>query len=291
MKNENTNETKIIIVCTLGIICVVIIAILLLIGIWTDNDVKDVVEDEVTHDISFGNYQYVSWTSDEQVSKYSSEIISCLAKQDIDKLYDMTNPEYLECFNLDKEQLKNKIINKGLFGAALTTKKARTTTLYNSRYIKLNISSLNSNLVEGYINIIEDFPNTYKIAFDNFVFYKKEPITFYRENLVITLSEQIAYDSKYNVKISITNNSNDVVYINSNRAYDYIYLVNKSGSEVSVATHINVGKTVEILQNQVINLDLSFSIDDMAIGTIQSIKLKDVVASKTGVATDLVINI
>jgi len=29
----------------------------------------------------------------------------------------------------------------------------------------------------------------------------------------------------------------------------------------------------------------------MAIGTIQSIKLKDVVASKTGVATDLVINI
>lgn len=289
MENER-NETKIIILCVLAAICVVTISIIVLVGIWTDNDEEEADKVQVTS-TSLGAFQNMQVSMDEQVAKYSENIITFLTTKNIDKIYSMTNPEYLEYFKLDKAGLKKVLENKGFYGTVLTTDEYNSTSVDSNNCFRVGLSSSNNDYVDGTVNIIEYSPNDYKIAFDRFIFYKKEPIKYIREDLVITVSEQVAYDTMYNVTISITNNTDDTVYLNNEEAYEFIYLINTSGNEIGTATHLYAGQTVSILKNKTINMNLSFSLDDMAIGTIETIKIKDVETSKTGISTDIELDI
>ena len=289
MDNER-NETKIVIICVLAAICVVIISILVLIGIWTDDDKEEVKEKQVDLN-SIGNFQNVQFTTDEQVAKYSESIVAFLTTKNIDKIYDMTNPEYLDYFNLDKVGLKKVLENKGYYGTVLTAKEYNLATIDSNTYFRVGLGSKNNNYVDGTVNIVEYSPNDYKIAFDRFLFYKKEPIKYIREDLEITVSEQVAYDTMYNVKISVTNNSDDTVYLNNEASYEFIYLVNNSDREIGTSTHLYAGQVVEVLKNKTVNMDLSFSVDDMRIGTIEKIKIEDVFVSKTGISTDIELDI
>ena len=288
MENERT-ETKIVVLCVLGAVCVIIIAIIALIGIWTGND-EEVKEEQVI-DNSLGAFHNVQVTEEEQVTKYSESIITFLTNKNIDNIYDMTNPEYLEYFNLDKAGLKKVLENKGLYGTVLTTNKYNSTVVDSNNCFRIALSSSNNDYVDDTVNVIEYSPNDYKIAFDKFIFYKKEPIKYIREDLEITISNQVAFDGRYNVTVSITNNTDDTVYINKNEAYEFIYLVNTSGNEIGTATHLYAGQAVAISKNKTINMNLSFSLDDMTIGTMKSIKIKGVSTSKTGVVTDIELSI
>jgi len=289
MENER-NETKIIILCVLAAICVVTISIIVLVGIWTDNDEEEADKVQVAS-TSLGTFQNMQVSMDEQVAKYSENIIAFLTTKNIDKIYNMTNPEYLEYFKLDKAGLKKVLENKGFYGTVLTTDEYNSTTVDSNNCFRVSLSSSNNDYVDGTVNIIEYSPNDYKISFDRFIFYKKEPIKYIREDLVITVSEQVAYDSMYNVTISITNNTDDTVYLNNKEAYEFIYLVNTAGNEIGTSTHLYAGQSVSILKNKTINMNLGFSLKDMAIGTIKSIKIKDVETSKTGITTDIELDI
>lgn len=289
MENERT-ETKIVVLCVLAAVCVIVIAIIVLIGIWTGNDDEKVQEEQVVS-TSLGYFHNVQVTEEEQVTKYSESIITFLTNKNIDTIYDMTNPEYLEYFNLDKAGLKKVLENKGLYGTVLTTNKYSSTTVDSNNYFRIPLSSSNNDYVDDTVNVIEYSPNDYKIAFDKFIFYKKEPIKYIREDLEITVSKQVAFDSRYNVTVSITNNTDDTVYINKNEAYEFIYLVNTSGNEIGTATHLYAGQAVAISKKKTINMNLSFSLDDMAIGTMKSIKIKGVATSKTGITTDIELSI
>lgn len=289
MENER-NETKIIILCVFAVICVVTLSITALIGIWTNNDKENENKMEETS-TSLGNFKNVQVAMDEQVAKYSEIITTFLTTKNIDKIYSMTNPEYLEYFKLDKLGLKKVLEDKGFYGTLLTANEYNWTSVNNNNYFRLGLSSSNNDYIDGTVNIIEYSPNDYKIAFDRFIFYKKEPIKFIREDLEITISEQVAYDSMYNVTISITNNTDDTVYLNAKAAYEFIYLVNTSENEIGTSTHLYAGQTVSLLKNKTINMNLSFSLEDMAIGNIKSIKIKDVMTSKTGITTDIELNI
>ena len=284
-------ETKILILCVLGAICVIVISIIALIGIWTPDDIVEKEEEKQTISDTLGVYENIQYSVDEQVTKYTEDIINYIITKNIDKIYEMTSPEYLEYFNMDKEALKKDLENKGLYGLVLTSNKYNMVNLDSNRYFRLSLNTKNNSYVDSTINIIEYSPNDYKIAFDKFVFYKKEPIKYVREDLLITINEQVAFDTLYNVKICITNNSNDTVYLNKSEAYEFICLVNNSGSEIGTATHLYAGQVVELPRNKTINMELSFSIDDMSIDTIKSIKIKDVVMSKTGIVNDINLDI
>ena len=288
---DERKETKILVLCVLGAICVIVISIIALIGIWTPEYKEEVEQEKQTVSDSIGSYENIQYSVDEQVAKYSEDIINYISTKNIDKIYEITSPEYLEYFNMDKESLRKDLENKGFYGLVLTSNKYNTSTIHNNKYFRLSLNTKNNNYVDGTINIIEYSPNDYKIAFDKFVFYKKEPIKYVREDLQITVSEQVAFDTLYNVTISITNNSNDTVYLNNNEEYEFICLVNNSGNEIGTATHLYAGQVVELPRNKTINMELSFSIDDMSIDTIKAIKIKDVVMSKTGIVNDINLDI
>ena len=283
---DERKETKILVLCVLGAICVIVISIIALIGIWTPDDKEDVEQEKPTVSDSIGAYENIEYSMDEQVGKYSEDIINFLATKNIDKIYDMTNPEYLQYFNLDKDALREDLENKG-YGIVLSNGKYSSAALGANRYFRLNLNTKDNNYVDGTINIIEYAPNDYKIAFDRFVFYKKEPIKYVREDLNIVISEQVAYDTRYKANISITNNTADTVYINNSKAYEFIYLKNSTGGEIGTAVHLYAGEQVAITSGKTLNMSLDFDIDDMSAGNIKSIVIKGVNISKTGIDADI----
>lgn len=285
MGNER-NETKIIVSCVLAVICVITISIVVLVGIWTNDSEKNIDEEQVVS-LSLGFYQNMQVSTDEQVRLYTENIITFLTTKNIDRIYDITNPQYLEYFKLDKFGLKKLLENKGIYGLVLTTKEYNSTTIDSNNFFRVGLSSSNNDYVDDTVNIIEYSPNDYKISFDKFVFYKKEPVKYMREDLEITVSEQVAYDTMYNVTVSITNNTDDKVNLNSKEVYEFIYLITNTGRELGTATHLYAGQAVEILKNKTINMNLSFSLEDMQIGTIRAIKIKDVLITKTGISADI----
>ena len=289
MENSR-NETKILILCVLGAVVVIVLSIIALIGIWTgDNSEK--AEKEQVVDLSLGNYQNIQYDLDKQVSNYSKEIITFLTTKNIDKLYAMANPEYLEYFKLDKEGLKKVLENKGFYGNTLTTSKYDSTGLDLNKYLRLAVGSINNDYIDGTINVIEYSPNDYKIAFDKFVFYKKQPIKYIREDLEIKISEQVAYDNVYNFNMSIVNNTDNTIYLNVDKEYDFICLVDSYNNNIGASTHMYANKVISLTKGKTVNLKLTFAIDDMAIDTIKSIVIKGVQSSKTGAVTDIELEI
>jgi len=285
--NEMRNETKIVISCVLSAICVIIVAIIVLIGIWTgDNDKSD--KEEKNHVVnSLGYYNTIKYEEKEQISKYADDVITYLTTQNMDELHRITNPEYLEYFNLDKDGLKKVLTQKGMLGKVLTTNKYDLAKLGTNRYIRINLVTKNSAFVNDNINIIEYSPNDYKIAFDKFVFYKKEPTNYVREDLQITISNQVAFDNMYKLNVNIKNNTDNAVYINSERAYEFMYLDTSTQGEMRPAVHLYAGQEVAIEKNKSINMNLEFNIDDMTANTINQLIIKDVFISKTGLRTEI----
>ena len=284
MENEN-NDRKILILCALGAVCVIIVAIIVLIGIWTPDKKTEAQEQKA--DLSLGKYENIYVDDKEQVNQYIDKITTYLATKNLDKLYEMLNPEYVEYFNVSKEKLKKDLVEKGLYGTVLTSNKYNLSTLNSNRYITANLNSNTKGYVQDLVNIIEYSPNDYKIAFDNFVMYNKVPQEYIRNKLNIKVNEQVAFNSKYIIKMSITNNTDDVVYFNPNRAYDFIYLVSSTQGNVPLAVHLYSRETVSIDNGKTLNLNMEFNIDEMSVNNIKGILIKEVKIGKTGELVDI----
>lgn len=294
LKN-NDNGSKILILCMLGIVAIIIIAIYLLISIWKPEPVNDNTKNEnnkeETSQVStkIGTYSNKVVKEDENIVDYSENINNGLFTSNIDYVYSITSPEYLSYFNLDKEGLKQLLIQKGMYGKSLEMSSYVSKKLNNNRIFRINVKSDENGLIDDSINIIENSPNNYKIAFDRFLHYDKEPIEYIREELKITISEKAVFDTLLKVRLSITNTTDNSVVINQKQSYECIYL-NAYGEKTYTPSVSPISsRIITIEKGSTFNFNLTFNIDDLSADKIKEIKLKDVTVNKTGVNTDILI--
>ncbi|MDD2628408.1 MAG: hypothetical protein PHD20_05985, partial [Clostridia bacterium] len=273
---------------------VIVIAGYLLVAIWSGN-YKETVKTET--DTSYlendlGKYRKVSITSEEQLSNYSNKILSYLKNGDIDKLYDIINPEYKEYFKLTKEDFKNKLKEKGFLSNSITISKYNLATYRDHKIIRYNISSSSNVDIQDYINVCEYGPNNIGISLDKFISYNNEKKEYIREGLSIIIYDKVIYDNKIEFKITIKNNSDENIILNPYKEYETFFLnVSTVSTGIRPTVPLTPGKEKKINKNQELNLNLEFNIPDLNINMIKELKIKDIKLEKTGVIKDILLEL
>lgn len=297
-KLKGNKNLMYIILLGIGLVIVVGFAISSLVSIWSGDDGE--VENSTTQtedneelnydDIrpagNLGKYNVVSWNAAKQVKYYSRWICDALKVKNIDKIKDLLSPEYKEYVGLNDEKLISLLQNKGMWGKTLDIDTYEYVTYGDNKVFKLHICSEDKS-VDDYINLIEYTPKKVAISFDSFVTVNKDSREYIRDNVKYTFSNEIIFDTKYKVNLTITNNSDGDVILNSGNEYENIYLNFSTLTSEKVISTVFAGETIILKPSEQFNAVLEFNIQDLAFSKIKSVILKNVKFAKNNITKDV----
>ncbi len=283
-------DKRVLVACTIGIAVVLVISMTSIMFIWKNNLMPKEAPENTTdimgvQDTDLGKYSGAIVTRETQLKMYVSDLISKIQSSDIDSLYELLDPGYIEYFNVTKTSLEENLKSKMILGKKLEMSKYKFTNASDKNVFVVEYSSLDS-YINGKINIIEKSPNNYFIAFDDFIAYDKEPKTFVKDGLSLTVSNQVYFSSKYLLDATFKN-LNETSYIyNSNNLYENNFLLLNNSKEIRTLSTVVSGDSVELAKNAEIKYKLEFNISELSFSVIDGILIKDIKSSTTNIAQD-----
>lgn len=296
-KLKDNKNLMYIILLGIGVVGVVIFAISSLISIWSgDDDTKNsITQTEETEELNYddirptgdlGKYNVVSWSTAKQVKYYSRWICDALKVKNINKINELISGEYREYVGLNDEKLINLLQNKGMWGKTLDVDTYEYVVYGGNKVFKLHIYSQDKT-VDDYINLIEYTPKKVAISFDSFVTTNKESKEYIRDNIKYTFSNTLVFDTKYKVNLTITNNSDSEVILNSGKEYENIYLNFTTLTSEEVISTVFAGETIVLKPSDSFSTVLEFNIQNLAFSKIKGITLKNVKFTNNNVIKDV----
>lgn len=291
------DDKRVLVACIAGIAIVLVISMTSIIFIWKNNLVP---QNNVPNDINnigivsegntnIGKYSVVTVSREAQLKVYASDLIQKIQSSDIDGIYELLDPGYVEYFNVTKTSLEQNLKSKMILGKKLEMPKYKFANTGDKNVFVVEYSSLDS-YINGKINIIEKSPNNYSIAFDDFIAYDKEPKNFVQDGLSLTVSNQVWFSTRCSFDVTFKN-LNETSYIyNSNGSYENNYLILGSGTELRTLSTVVSGDSIELAKNAEIKYKLEFNISELSFATVKGILVKDIKSSVTGITQDYTFN-
>lgn len=287
------DDRRLVVACIIGIVVVLTISIISITVVWqtnlggasgtTSNEAVGGNGEVIESDI--GKYKVVNVSDEAQLKKYAVDLADNLEFVNIDALYESLDPGYVEYFKVTKESLKAKLEGKGILGKKLEMSDYIYTTLNGKRIYSLKYSNADNSL-NGSINIIENSPNNYSIALDDFVAYDKNPREFVKDGLKFTIYDQAWFNTKYKLKATFKNLNESSYIVNSSRLYENNYIKLSNLSEVRTVTTVLAGDSVRLDKGSEMNYSLEFNISEFSFSTIKSFIIKDVKSVDTDISKD-----
>lgn len=280
---------KAIVAFCVGIVVTLVLSLVSLVVLWkTDfgTNVESVATGTTTAVSSdLGSYKVINTSRDDQVEVYALDLVNKLAQSDVDGLYELLNPGYIEYFSITKDSFKKKLETLGILGKNLELSSYDYASLDNTKVFAVKYAT-SDNLLSGSINILETSPNVYTIAFDNFVSYVTEPTVYIQDGIQFTLSNQLWLNSMYKVKLNIKNLNEERCIVNSSNYYENFYIKLSTTSELRTNTTVVAGDTITLEKNGEMNCQLEFSISELSFSSVDSLIVKDIMLSNTGISKD-----
>lgn len=290
MNIEEDKKKYLIMVVLVGILFICVF-ISILIYIWS-RPIGNSVEEKRTEDKSLGFYTNVKFSLEEQVKIYSSNISSDLTSNNIYDLFNKLSKSYIEYNSLDMEKFNKYIDEKNLNGKKLNLKEYKNTTFNNNNIIKLTFETDEkkdkSNIT---VTVYESSPNNYTIAFDNFISYIGDEVSYEENGLKITLYDQTVFSNEYRTKIKIENISNSNIVLNKQKASEIFYINQGEGFDKIVSSSILMGNSLNLKPSDSINYTLNFFISDFTFAKIKKLIIKDVTNESTNNTQNIEINL
>lgn len=285
------DRKKYLVLVILAGILFICIFIAIVIFIWS-RPIGGTEDKQSTAEKSLGSYTNVSFSLEEQVKIYSSNISSLLTSNDIDGLYKILNEEYIKYSDFDKNKFKEYIGQKNVSGKNLNLKEYKDGKIGNNKVIKLILETdEQSNKVSIPVTVFETSPNIYTIAFDNFISYNSDEVSFEENGLRVTLYNQTLFSNEYKTNIKITNISNSVITLNKQKASEVFYINQGVESDKKVSTNILMGQALSLNSGESINYTISFLISEFTFDSIKKFKIKDVTNEDTNNTQNIEINL
>ncbi len=294
MLKDLDKDQRIFIYSAIGVIVTLVIVAFLLRIIWgnilSSND-KVVENSEKANTVTvtdLGTYTSKTSSLEEQLTSYSKEVISYMRTNDIDRLYDLLNNDYKEYYNINKKNAKELFESKGCLGKNLIASDYIYSIIDNKKVFAVNFYT--SDKTTSFDLVIKEYsPNSFSIAFDNFVYYKKDTQEYNNDGVKFELSEQLAYIDSYRAKAKLTNLNSDVITLNCKSEYEEAcYLKMKNNSKgITSSSSLTYGKALDVENNQSLNFDIIFNLSNLAHGNIEGIEFKDVLFGNSNAIKDL----
>lgn len=285
------DRKKYLVLVILAGILFICIFIAIVIFIWS-RPIGGTEDKQSTAEKSLGSYTNVSFSLEEQVKIYSSNISSLLTSNDIDGLYKILNDDYIKYSDFDKNKFKEYIGQKNVSGKNLNLKEYKNGKIGNNKVIKLILETdEQSNKVSIPVTVFETSPNIYTIAFDNFIAYNSDEVSFEENGLRVTLYNQTLFSNEYKTNIKITNISNSVITLNKQKASEVFYINQGLESDKKVSTNILMGQALSLNSGESINYTISFLISEFTFDSIKKFIIKDVTNEDTNNTQNIEINL
>lgn len=283
--DDNIKDQKISILIIIVSGIVIIIALSLLVLLWTTS-LNEALEDpqeesQANKDYPLGEFGLVSVSTSEQIAKYGNIISTYLGVGDYESLYNYVDQEYIEEYNLTVEGLKSLLESKGILNKNLVIKDYQNTTFDNEKIYRVNIVSSDNNSISDYLIIKEKSPGDFSISFDEFVGIDKSPQEFVRDELQITVTNQKYYTTHYSATLKIKNNSQSNIILNYSNSYDPVYVMIGSNSEERNRLTTFGGAQKVLEPNTELNFNVDFIIPDLSYTLIRGFRIKDVYIEKS----------
>lgn len=286
--NQYFDDKKIATICSIGIAIVLIIAIVVIVSLWRNafsipDTTNQIVDTTTSENTGIGTYETVNMTRQLQIQAYVTQIATAFQAEDIETIYNMVSPDYLEYFSMDKDTLKTSLENKGIYGKKIEMSDVTASTLKGYTIMTISYST-NNGKITGNLNVIERSPNNFKIAFDDFIMYIKDPVEYIVDGFKLTLSNQVYFTNSIRMAANLKNMNTDTYIINTNGLYENHYLKLSNGAEYRTLSSILIGEERRMEPGSEMNYRLEFSLPTNSYSSIRSILIKDIANEKTNIS-------
>jgi len=286
--NEQEKMQKIVIVTFLAAVAFIIVLIFVLYSIWKPKSVntsENIVAEYKTGEL--GTYTYQSIDSETKIKNYGIWIMDTMKRSDYTNLYKALNPEYIEYYALNSDKFKEILTAKGIMGKYLEATEYKTTIVNGNKIIQIHIKTPYKG-AEFDVVITEYSPNEYKISFDDFISYNKNPIEYNYAGLKLTLTNRAVFSTSYKADAVLSNLTNNDILINSSNNYEVFYLgTNQENTEILTNATVFSGESYKLTPKGELSFSWNFDIPSMNHEKINSFIIKDIEFTGSNVKKDI----
>ena len=234
-------QRQLLIVCILGIILTVIIAIATLFFIWRSKPEKQYV-------FEVGKVESTIFEKEDVIQKYYKDFEKKLHDSDTEGILALVGEDYLEYNQFTKEDVRKYLEESNMYGKSITLEKslAYSADGYNNVYV-LDIKS-DGEFYSLNVVIREKSPEKYTIAFDKFIDYSEKVYNGAVESIALNVLERVRYTTAVTYRFRVMNNYHEAIIINSNKSNNPIPIVStktQNSKQAVTSTIMNMDLRIE----------------------------------------------
>lgn len=277
----------------ISIFVAIIIAIILIINVWRNfgDDISGENDMQTTENLDIGTFKVESYDTDYAIQKYLEKINGYLLNSDSQSLYNLLSDDYKEYYSYTQEDLYSNLKGKNAFGKQFMAAEYVYNKIENKNIYKVKLNS-NDNTTSLDINIIEESPNKFKIALDEFIMKVDRNTEQTLNGLTLNIKDVIYFNNRIIANATLTNSNNYNVIVNYQALNEDIYYrINNSNNEnVDYLTEASVfnGEIKVIQPNSDIALKFDLHTDSNIFDSIDYLVIKDVKLTENSSAMELV---
>ncbi len=250
-------QRQLIIVCILGIILTVILAVVALVLIWKPTPVKEKV-------YKVGEVEMVTLNSDDLLNEYYIRLKTKFENSDIDGLADLVSPDYYTYTGKTREDVKTMLTDSDLLGKSLSLENG---VLYSIEgYNNVYALTLKSDGEVYSINIVvrEYAPEQYTISFDNFIDYREQVYAGTANSVELRITKMARYTTSMTCKFRITNNYKDTITLNADKENGAVPFVSSMTEAVKYASMCTIAnQSLEIPSGMAREIEATYNMTNL----------------------------
>lgn len=228
-------QRQLIIVCILGIILTVILAIVALVLIWKPTPEKEKV-------YKVGEVEMITLNDNDLLNEYYIRLKTKFENSDIEGLADMVSPDYYTYTGKTKEDVKTMLTESELLGKSVSLENGVVYSI--TGYNRVYSLTLRPDGEAYSITIVvrEYAPEQYTISFDNFIDYKENVYSGSANSVELRITKMARYTTSMTCKLRITNNYKDTITLNAakeNNAVPFVSSMTEAVKYASMCTIAN----------------------------------------------------
>ena len=246
-------QRQLIIVCILGIILTVILAVVALVLIWRPTPEKEKV-------YKVGEVEMITLNDDDLLNEYYIRLKTKFENSDIDGLADLVSPDYYTYTGKTREDVKTMLTDSNLLGKSLSLENGAlyAITGYNNVYA-LTLKP-DGEVYSMTIVVREYAPEQYTISFDNFIDYKEHVYEGTSNSVNLKITKMARYTTSMVCKLRITNNYKDTITLNAAKENNAIPFVSSMTEAVKYASMCTIAnQSLEIPSGMAREIEVTYN--------------------------------
>lgn len=250
-------QRQLIIVCILGIILTVIIAVVALVLIWKPTPEKEKV-------YKVGEVEMVTLKDEDMLNEYYIRLKNKFENSDIDGLADMVSADYYTYTSKTKADVKTMLTESNLLGKSLSLENGQVYSItgYNRVY---SLTLRPDGEVYSLTIVVREYaPEQYTISFDNFIDCKENVYSGSANSVELRITKMTRFTTSMTCKLRITNNYKDTIVLNAGKENNAVPFVSSMTEKVKYASMCTIAnQSLEIPSGMAREIEATYNMSTL----------------------------